>query len=827
MVHIPLRSWLIPDDLIDVDDLADPISPKGKPKLKGDFKSHGSLPKLSMPVDSKSSESPITGSTDGTLTPTEGMSARQLNVLKRKLKANKASAQKVRIVDYSQSTEARRASVVDTANGASTPRPIKKQPETSEEDYFSITDQPKDSNKVVIEHKAPTVSALEAFGASSEAAQVWPFEGLVEILNLDLSDPVWETRHGAAIGLREVVRIHGAGAGRLLHLTKTENDKRNAEYLEDLALRCICVFLLDRFGDYVSDQVVAPIRESVAQLLGAVLVYMQPSSVVKVFRLLKRLVLQTDFNMDCGQIWEICHGGMLGIKYLVAVREDVFLQEKEVLDGVLECVLHGLANHDDDVRAVAAATLVPVAEQFISLRPLSVSSLVDTLWMSLEELRDDLSASTGSVMDLLAKLFSIPHVLEMITQSATDDEEKSFGVLIPRLFPFLRHTIRTVRLAVLRALRTFLGIKQQKGTTWISSRAMRLLFQNVLLEQNEEIRELSLTVWTELISTVSALELQSLYQDCLHLTASLLFTPIGTARNNVAMESNLIIRPSGQVWTPAVVKSDKPIGRKEKKKFVEDWSASQNKPHNLDGPVIRGDVELVGEDVMIRTRISGAKALARLIAIWPESGLDEFRSVLETSLAASWSSPRWLACIVIEESSRVNVNGNKVGILLRPKIASLVELSDFTESTSSDLVPFLQTLRRQCQALENAFVEHGKLASNKLPVLPVLVQGEPEAGPHAFTLGMATSFVEKEFEKLSGMLTSINKARASKLLQEARESLVHSIEDFKSRKEVHERRIVSAAASAVLWLGDLGSKLNPIIQGIMNSVKVCRLKHCV
>ena len=310
-------------------------------------------------------------------------------------------------------------------------------------------------------------------------------------------------------------------------------------------------------------------------------------------------------------------GECLVSNILVAVREDVFLSDDEVLDGIIECVLHGLANHDDDVRAVAAATLVPVADQFVSLRPASVHNLIDTLWTSLKV--RTLSASTGSVMDLLAKLFSIPNVLAMITESATHDEEKSFEILIPRLFPFLRHTIRTVGMAVLRALRTFLGIKQQKGTTWISARAIRLIFQNVLLEQVEDIRELFLSVWTDLISSVSGSELQTMYQQSLIQTASLLFTPIGTSRNNIPMESSLIIRPSGQSWAPATTRTEKPSAKKSKKKDNDDWAASQNKPHNLDGPIIRGDVELVGEDVMIRSRISAAKAFGQLMAAWPEN----------------------------------------------------------------------------------------------------------------------------------------------------------------------------------------------------------------
>jgi len=39
-------------------------------------------------------------------------------------------------------------------------------------------------------------------------------------------------------------------------------------WLEDSALRLLCVLALDRFGDFVSDEVVAPVRETCAQTLG-------------------------------------------------------------------------------------------------------------------------------------------------------------------------------------------------------------------------------------------------------------------------------------------------------------------------------------------------------------------------------------------------------------------------------------------------------------------------------------------------------------------------------------------------------------------------------
>ena len=46
------------------------------------------------------------------------------------------------------------------------------------------------------------------------------------------------------------------------------------------------IFLFCSFGDYVSDQVVAPVRETCAQALGAVLKYMHPTLVNETLNIL-------------------------------------------------------------------------------------------------------------------------------------------------------------------------------------------------------------------------------------------------------------------------------------------------------------------------------------------------------------------------------------------------------------------------------------------------------------------------------------------------------------------------------------------------------------
>ena len=60
-------------------------------------------------------------------------------------------------------------------------------------------------------------------------------------------------------------------------------------------------------------QVVAPVRETCAQALGVVLRHMSVAGVNSVLGVLLQLLSQKQ--------WEVRHGGLLGLKYLLAVRK--------------------------------------------------------------------------------------------------------------------------------------------------------------------------------------------------------------------------------------------------------------------------------------------------------------------------------------------------------------------------------------------------------------------------------------------------------------------------------------------------------------------------
>lgn len=235
------------------------------------------------------------------------------------------------------------------------------------------------------------------------------------------------------------------------HMVAQQAAGDNAAWIEDCIVHLVCVLALDRFGDYVSDQVstkqlrrsklgmaavwhvgtvvcrpcgvtacwseqvVAPVRETAAQALGAASRALPESKVPKLVALLCQLQEQAD--------WSVRHGGLLGIKYLLAARHELapsllptvlpaahsglqvgtvgsaacqeWTQQSTCLT-VAECGETGLGVQDaeEDVRAVAAESLLPAASAIAAGKEILLASLQSTLWDILLTL-DDLNQSTG------------------------------------------------------------------------------------------------------------------------------------------------------------------------------------------------------------------------------------------------------------------------------------------------------------------------------------------------------------------------------------------------------------------------------------------------
>ena len=97
-------------------------------------------------------------------------------------------------------------------------------------------------------------------------------------------------------------------------------------------------------------------RETCAQTLGVVVKHMKPAAVTSILNILLTLQAQSE--------WQVRHGGLLGIKYLLAVRKDM---TDQLLPLVLAPLISGLEDSDDDVRAVSATAMLPVVDQMLAM----------------------------------------------------------------------------------------------------------------------------------------------------------------------------------------------------------------------------------------------------------------------------------------------------------------------------------------------------------------------------------------------------------------------------------------------------------------------------
>lgn len=202
------------------------------------------------------------------------------------------------------------------------------------------------------------------------------------------------------------------GAGKSRNQTLEQMKESHQEWIIDAALRLLCVLGLDRFGDFVSDQVVAPVRETCAQALGSLLRLVPGTSNADDANNVFHGIISVILKLLGHDEWEARHGALLALKYVLAVRDDLL---DEVLPRVFPAIMQGLSDPVDDVGAAAASALIPVASVLPRLfKPMELEAIVVRLWQLLKE-QDDLAAACNSFMGLLAAILSLPTARACIT----------------------------------------------------------------------------------------------------------------------------------------------------------------------------------------------------------------------------------------------------------------------------------------------------------------------------------------------------------------------------------------------------------------------------
>ncbi|XP_043248205.1 TATA-binding protein-associated factor 172 [Colletes gigas] len=420
-----------------------------------------------------------------------GLSRREMNRARRKARQS-VSKQRSRDPDDHRSNEEyhNNSNVQSPVNstGESLSKKIKLEEVISSEMNLNCNAQTESTNAVP-----------DSTGCWPDSVIDWPLESFAENLCQDLFSQKWEVRHGAATALRELIKLHGKGAGKPRDLSADEMEESHYQWIIDAALRLLCVLGLDRFGDFVSDQVVAPVRETCAQALGSLLLLVpnqkdndkKNKGIVGILSVMLKLLEHDE--------WEARHGALLALKYLLAVRDDLL---DDILPRVFPATMKGLSDPVDDVGAAAASALIPVASALPRLlEPSELEAVVIRLWELLRE-QDDLAAACNSFMGLLAAILSLPTARACLTP-------QPLSQVLPRLWPFLSHSSSSVRKATLQTLQTLTGDdgahtedrkeRWGEGGGFVLQEALRHVFQRVLIEHVTAIQDIAERVWENLV----------------------------------------------------------------------------------------------------------------------------------------------------------------------------------------------------------------------------------------------------------------------------------------------------------------------------------------
>jgi TATA-binding protein-associated factor len=164
------------------------------------------------------------------------------------------------------------------------------------------------------------------------------------------------------------------------------------------------------------------------------------------------------------------------------------------------------------------------------------------------------------------------------------------STLATTLFPFFRHTISNVRLAVVKTLDSFMTVPTLPRE-WISTPFLCLLLQNLICEERVDIRDISLAAWERALSILSAdpQKLEATVDQGLILNwYAIMMTPIG-----LPIDTTNFYRP-----------------------YVAVENSKAPERHNVDKNMLAQDLSLVSMETIFQARITAAKAMAELMLRW-------------------------------------------------------------------------------------------------------------------------------------------------------------------------------------------------------------------
>ncbi|KAK9077800.1 hypothetical protein SSX86_006138 [Deinandra increscens subsp. villosa] len=634
----------------------------------------------------------------------------------------------------------------------------------------------------------------------------------------------------------------------LLNLIKRARSSsvKNTELLQDCGIRFLCVLSLDRFGDYVSDQVVAPVRETCAQALGAVLKYMSPFLVHETLNVLLKMQTRmgnSPWQSFGYQIFGCCASGMHFMEML-----------PDLLGRVLPACKAGLEDPDDDVRAVAADALIPTASAIVSLSGEMLHSIVMLLWDILLDL-DDLSPSTSSVMNLLAEIYSQEEMISRMFSAQEIKGKQGFDLneivsnedlartvnsqdnpymiptLAPRLWPFMRHSITSVRYSAIRTLERLLeaeyrrSISESSSSFWpsfILVDTLGIVFQNLLLESNQEILQCSERVWRLLLECPVG-DLEAAASSYMGSWIELVTTPYGSPLDATKMFWPLALPRKSHFKAAAKMRAVK-LENGFYHSVVSD-STETTLSHDRNGDASMSSVKLIvgadSEMSVTNTRIVTSTALGILASKLHEVSDQYVFDPLWKAVTSLSGVQRQVASLVLiswfkEMKSRglSEIKGLTTSNYdtLKNWLLELLACTDPAFPTKSSRLPYSE-LSRTYDKMRNEASQLVSVLESCGVHMPMNLEN--------LTPDDAMIYISKlKLPSNDGAAGEDSVGRSSfDEVESIKQRLLTTSGYLKCVQSNLHITVSALVASAVTWMSELPAKLNPIILPLMASIK--------
>eukprot|EP00127_Corallochytrium_limacisporum_P006167 Clim_evm6s220 gene=Clim_evmTU6s220 len=672
----------------------------------------------------------------------------------------------------------------------------------------------------------------------------WPFMGFTELLCHQLFHKNWEIRHSCAASLRSIVRKHGVTAGQMADIPKKWLQRATQIWLEDVCMRVVCVLALDQFGDYVSDLAVAPVRETAGQLLGVISKYLDDDLILLVVRHLTTLLSRED--------WDARHGGALGLKYVFAVKAQLAEKEEDakgaktelrtkMIEISMATLERRLLDDDDDVRTVVADAMRYLVDGIID-DSYTTERVVATLWDTLDNL-DELTVSTAASMRVLAE-FIVKYY-----QTKEHKTDNNLSSLLPRIYPFLRHSSSEVRKAAIKTLSRIVnlnlenaGLKSEDGnedvkpgisegvdsslfTAWYNDHVVDLLnhvFQCLLLEADDEIYNEAEQVWRNIKIICDIDCLQNGVRQNIRRWLLLLSTPPGGTYDNTKLD---ILReqrhadPVVRTKDSDVKKEDESDDDQKPKKRRKKDTENSGDNRKFSSQTISFQMPLNMQERALRVT-SVSAALAHMMTGWPSSGYDLTETIVYDLLQSPSAVSQEVAAIFLSEVAKSFYAAKTISPDNFPANMHSFILSRITEIESSGSVQdhvnttpefgnLIRKMRNDCQLLMVNFRKAG-LSDTAL---------QRYGNPQTFSVEDATALATTVHDTWMEMLPANGMRAARAEITRSRLTLLSIIGFISSESDRMLHTQSALLVTCIVYSAHLPEKITPLIKSLKRAVR--------